>query len=850
MAIKKSELYSSLWASCDELRGGMDASQYKDYVLTLLFVKYISDKYKGDPFGAITVPAGASFDDMVALIGNPEIGDKINKEILNPIKEANKLNEFPDFNDENKLGKGKDLVDTVSNLVRIFNDPSLDFSKNSAEGDDILGDAYEYLMRHFATESGKSKGQFYTPAEVSRVLATVIGITPNNSTRQTTAYDPTCGSGSLLLKVMNEAGKNIDLYGQEKESATANLARMNMILHGAETATIIADNTLSRPFYKEPDGGLKKFDYVVANPPFSLKSWNNGVNVDSDEFNRFQLGVPPEKNGDYAFLLHIIQSLKTTGKGAVVLPHGVLFRGNAEGEIRKNILKKGFIKGIIGLPANLFYGTGIPACIIVLDKENAGQRKGVFMIDASKGFIKDGNKNRLREQDIRKINDVFTQFEEVEKYSRMVPISEIADTKNDYNLNIPRYIDTQEAEDIQDLTAHLQGGIPQKDIDSLSAYWRLFPNLKNELFAPLRTSYVELKPEPEQIKSTIFTHPEFEAYNKAMHQRFDTWLQGQKEKWNAYEQGFNVKDAIAETSQSILATFLEDALIDEYAMYQHLMAYWSEAMMDDFYSVSLDGWKAGNEVTRLLLKGKKGKDGKTSADKPIPGLAGLEGRIIPPQLLIDVYFTELQEKLNAQIQAAESAQARITELEEEHSGEDGLFADMDKVNAAEIAKLLKTKKSEKQSTKKQKAEVVLSIAAEPEYAYGDADDSPSNVIVSERLPDGQEVEVLEDYLAQDQIIKTANKEIKELNAELEKAVLAKYVTLSEVEVRNLVINHKWTSSLQQALSTEQEKLSQTLTQRIKELVERYMTTLSDLESETKAAEEKVKAHLAKMGLAW
>ena len=259
---------------------------------------------------------------------------------------------------------------------------------------------------------------------------------------------------------------------------TANLAHMNMILHGAETATIIADNTLSRPSYKEENGTLKKFDYVVANPPFSLKSWSNGVNVDSDEYNRFALGVPPEKNGDYAFLLHILQSLKSNGKGAVVLPHGVLFRGNAEGEIRKNILKKGYIKAIIGLPANLFYGTGIPACIIVLDKENAEYRKGLFMIDASKGFVKDGNKNRLREQDIRKITDVFDAFAEVPKFSRMVSMTEIADHKNDYNLNIPRYIDTQEAEDIQDLAGHLLGGIPQKDVDGLQAYWDLFPSLK------------------------------------------------------------------------------------------------------------------------------------------------------------------------------------------------------------------------------------------------------------------------------------------------------------------------------------------------------------------------------------
>ena len=832
MAIKKSELYSSLWASCDELRGGMDASQYKDYVLTMLFVKYISDKYKEDPYGAITVPQGASFDDMVALIGNTEIGDKINKEILNPIKEANKLKEFPDFNDENKLGKGKDLVDTVSNLVRIFNDPSLDFSKNSAEGDDILGDAYEYLMRHFATESGKSKGQFYTPAEVSRVLANVIGINAKNSTHQTTAYDPTCGSGSLLLKVMNEAGKNIDLYGQEKETTTANLAHMNMILHGAETATIIADNTLSRPFYKEADGSLKKFDYVVANPPFSLKSWNNGVNIASDEFGRFVLGVPPEKNGDYAFLLHIIQSLKSTGKAAVVLPHGVLFRSNAEGEIRKNVLRKGYIKGIIGLPANLFYGTGIPACIIVLDKENAQQRKGIFMVDASKGFVKDGNKNRLREQDIRKITDVFYTSEEVAKYSRMVPMSEIADAKNDYNLNIPRYIDTQETEDIQDLAAHLQGGIPQRDIDGLENYWKNFPKLKSVLFAPLRSGYGQLNVVNADVKSTIFNHTEFTAYNQAMHGRFNTWLQLQQSQWERFEQGLVIKDALTECSQSILATFLNDALVDEYAMFQHLMDYWNEAMMDDFYSISLDGWKAGNEYTRRIIKGKKGKEGKVSADKEIAGLAGIEGRMLSPQLLISVFFSDLQSELNALEQTVETAQARIIEIEEEQQGEDGLFADLEKVNAAELSKLLKAKKKE---------EPQYAMAAEPDIQYGAA--TADAVALSD-------VEVLEDYISQDEIIKKASKRIKEINAELERAVLAKYETLSVAEINDLVINYKWSLALQHALNSEQDKLSQTLTQRIKELAERYASTLPQLVDSLNAVEQRVKIHLQKMGLAW
>ncbi|MEK7363041.1 MAG: class I SAM-dependent DNA methyltransferase, partial [candidate division NC10 bacterium] len=404
MPIKKSELYASLWKSCDELRGGMDASQYKDYVLVLLFMKYVSDKASSQKGYLLDVPKGGSFADMVALKGDKEIGDKINK-IIAKLAEANDLKgviDVADFNDADKLGKGKEMVDRLSNLVAIVATPALDFRSNRAEGDDLLGDAYEYLMRHFATESGKSKGQFYTPAEVSRIMAKVIGVGDATSAGQT-IHDPTCGSGSLLLKAHDEAkggtGLDLALYGQEMDNATKALARMNMILHDCPTAEIWQDNSLSSPHFKGADGRLKTFDFVVANPPFSTKAWSNGFHPEADEFKRFEFGIPPRKNGDYAFLLHILTCLKSTGKGAVILPHGVLFRGGAEGTIRREIVKRGYIKGIIGLPANLFYGTGIPACILVLDKENAHARKGIFMVDASKGFIKDGNKNRLRAQD-------------------------------------------------------------------------------------------------------------------------------------------------------------------------------------------------------------------------------------------------------------------------------------------------------------------------------------------------------------------------------------------------------------------------------------------------------------------
>jgi type I restriction enzyme M protein len=342
MALKKSDLYSSIWASCDELRGGMDAGQYKDYVLFMLFIKYISDKYADyDGFEPpIVIPKGASFKDMVALTGDPDIGNKINTQIIQPLIDANTRlarADFPDFNDPNKLGDGQTRVERLGNLIAIFSNPALDFAANRAEHDDILGDAYEYLMRHFATQSGKSKGQFYTPSEVSRVIAKVIGISPQNTVAATTAYDPTCGSGSLLLKVAAESGKHITLEGQEKDSTTAGLARMNMILHDFPTANIASggEGTLVKPRFLDGEQ-LRTYDYVVANPPFSDKTWSTGLTLgesgEGDRHKRFTWGVPPKKQGDYAYLLHIIRSMKSTGKAACILPHGVLFRGNAEAD--------------------------------------------------------------------------------------------------------------------------------------------------------------------------------------------------------------------------------------------------------------------------------------------------------------------------------------------------------------------------------------------------------------------------------------------------------------------------------------------------------------------------------------
>ncbi len=500
MAIKKNELYSSLWESCDKLRGKMDASQYKDYILTLLFVKYVSDKYKNQgQLAEITIPKGGSFDDIINLKGNKNIGEGID-EVVYKLAEENELLQSvicnAHFNDETKLGSGKEMVEKLTGLIAIFERPEFNLQNNRADGDDILGDAYEYLMRHFATQSGKSKGQFYTPAEVSRVLAKVVGIgsiTPGRKDNYT-IYDPACGSGSLLIRAVDEMPSKKErnrtsLYGQESDVTTSGLAKMNLILHNKADGEIETGNTFSAPkFWKGEQGGvLRRFDFVVANPPFSLKNYTDGL-VDYGRFDGYG-AKPPEKNGDFAWLLHILKSLKNDGRAAVILPHGVLFRGNAEATIRREIINRGYIKGIIGLPANLFYGTGIPACVIIIDKSDAERREGIFMIDASHDFKKDGNKNRLRERDIYKIVTTFNeQNTDDPKYARFVPLDEIRE-KNDYNLNIPRYIDSSLEEDLQDIDAHLHGGVSATDVESMSRYWKFFPKMKKTLFSEFRPGY-------------------------------------------------------------------------------------------------------------------------------------------------------------------------------------------------------------------------------------------------------------------------------------------------------------------------------------------------------------------------
>lgn len=821
MPVKKSEIYNRIWQGCDILRGGMDATQYKDYVLSILFIKYVSDKYAGQPYGAIKVPVGSSFSDLVALKGRPDIGDQINKKIIGPLASANKLGGFPDFYETGKLGSGKAMVDTLTNLIAVFEDPALNFSRNRADGDDIMGDAYEYLMRHFATESGKSKGQFYTPAEVSRVMAQVIGIRNPDTKPGTTVYDPTCGSGSLLIKVADEAGVKVTLYGQEKDGSTAGLAQMNLILHNYAGAVIHpGESTLAAPFFRAGEG-LKTFDYIVANPPFSDKRWQQGMdpnelrpglaigqeNVETVNFHRFDgFGVPPPRQGDFAYLLHIIKSLKSTGKAACILPHGVLFRGHAEAGIRKNLIDRGLISAIIGLPANLFYGTGIPACILVIDKENAAARRGIFMIDASRGFIKDGAKNRLREMDAHRIVDVFRRGQDTAQYARMVGYDEIA--KKGFNLNLPRYIDSQPPEDRHDIAGHLQGGIPQSEVEALAGYWALCPGLEAVLFKPNRPGYVDLAVAPDGVRTAIHDNPEFRAYTEGLAGRFAEWRDGHTSELKSLAPGFHPKALISALSEGLLQHYRGQPLVNAYTVYQHLMTYWAEVMQDDAYLIAAEGWKA---ETRRVLETKKGKDGKLkTTDK------GWACDLVPKDLLIARFFADKAVAIRDAETEREAVAARLSALEDEHGGEEGFFAEY-----VEDGELMMTDAVVKERLKAIKGD---KTAVEEAAVFGA-------------------------WLKLSQSEKALKRHVRDADAALDRLAYEKYPELTEAELKALVVDDKWMASLRLAIEGETTQVAQALTQRVRNLGARYSAPLPRLLERVTDLEERVAHHLQKMGFA-
>lgn len=800
MAIKKTQIYASLWAMCDKLRGGIDPSQYKNYILTLLFLKYVSDRYADEPFAPVEVPPEARFSVIRAAKNKTNIGETIDKALAAIEKAETNRNALGgrlsvvSFNDDDAFGSGREKIEKLSKLVAIFERPELDFSRNRASGDDIIGDAYEYLMRSFAVVSGKSKGQFYTPGEVSRIMAHLIGV--DKAGRGESIYDPACGSGSLLLRaaalVPPEAKGSFSIYGQEIDNMTAGLSMMNFVLHEQPTATVYNGNTLSSPkFLDDSDSSrLKQFDYVVANPPFSLKSWTDGV--DTAAFHRFDgFGIPPEKNGDYAWLLHVLASLKTTGSAAIILPHGVLFRGNAEEAIRREVVRRRYIEAIIGLPANIFFGTGIPASIIVLNKSRADRRRGVFFVDASRGFVKDGNKNRLREQDIRKIVDVFDARAGVPHFSRLVPWNEI--DANGCNLNIPRYIHPADTSEKHDLDGHLRGGISHAEIDAFAPEWAAFPHLRSLLFKPYREGYDTLAVEPSELFSSILGHSDVAAVRTDVGRRFASWASAARSEILA---GRNRPTLLAERlACEMRDSFEGHPLLDRYDAYGVFMDYVLATMQDDLHAVAgPEGWLAARAVEII-------RETRHAVE--------WEGEFIPKTIVEREFFADLAERAAAAETAATDADTAL---------ETFLDAERDKGDESPI--------------------------------FIDGEMISDRQLKPNQFRDPADREIVVKCIALKRAAKAAKTTAKDLVAELDAKAHKKYAVLTEDEIKTLLFDRKWFPAIEVGLSALFETTIQTFASSLHALHDRYKDTLPTLEAAAEKSKREVHEVLHSLGFQW
>lgn len=894
--MKKSELYSLLWEACNKLRGGVEPARYKDYVLVLLFFKYVSDRYKGQPFAEFTISKGASFEDLIAAKGKSDVGERVDK-IIQKFLEDNRLQgSLPDvsFNNPDELGSGKELVDKVSGLIAVFQNPAIDFKNNRASGDDIIGDAYEYFMMKFAQESGKSKGQFYTPSEVSRIIARLIGIgnIRQMPTKKWTLYDPAAGSGSLLIRAADEAPVDengdsiVTIFGQEKDHATAGLAKMNLILHQKGTGEIKRGNTLVDPAFTDNFGELKKFDFIVMNPPFSDKSWSDGIKTFEDKYKRFDgYGIPPEKNGDYAWFLHVLKSLDSNGKAGIIMPHGVLFRGNAEETIRIKVLEKRYIKGIVSLPANLFYGTGIPACIVIIDKEDAETRDGIFLIDASRGFKKDGNKNRLREQDIEKIVQTFISGKPVKGYARFVKYTDILE-QNAGNLNVPRYIQKIDGKLPQNIAAHLKGGIPGMDIESLKRLWDISPALKRKIFTCVDETHdvYNLALPSGEIESVIGQDSNILAEKqKETDAIFAQWRDSVKDILLGIESETNPKELIRTIAVMLLNAYESARLLDNYDVYDCLLNYWNAKLQDDVYAIKASGYEVGREIEyEYAQKKAKDENGETISVDDTSKVKSFEGALIPREIIEAVYFVDELAAINELMEQSAALEAELDEMREEESGDEGLLNDVlndkgDSIPKANLNKRLKELDAKKTSAimdamtrlvalfdEGKTDEMETLIREVPELVEFDIRNkngtfgkaklkaalktAVDSAVVPEIYKD--EYDALTAYAAKSAEKDEADKAWKEARKALDDEVEAKYGELTVDEIKNLLFDMKWMSKLSADIHDEFEQVQSNLSSKVLLIAKRYEHTLGEIEDRTAKSRAAVEAALERMGYKW
>ncbi|EHU6364816.1 type I restriction-modification system subunit M [Listeria monocytogenes] len=854
--ITSEEIKRRLWDGANELRGSMDASRYKDYMLGLMFYKFLSDKTletyksiagKGQLSEAELVEEyvkdrayhGENLDKMIqSVLRYFVLPEHLYQTWLKDIaigefevqKVIDSLNNFErtiavsgDSDDFQGLFSSStiDLTDTalgsnlnersknIKALIELFQDLNMVALQKS----DVLGDAYEYLIGQFAMESGKKAGEFYTPRQVSEVMAQIAAKTSNI----TSIYDPTVGSGSLLLTVKKhlkeDVQKDLNYYGQEKNTATYNLTRMNLLLHGVhpEKMSVKNGDTLSEDWPEDPsrpaEGVL--FDAVVMNPPYSLANWNKSNLKVSDP--RFEIAgvLPPDSKGDFAFLLHGLYHLGQTGTMAIVLPHGVLFRGGTEGEIRKRLLNKNYIDTIIGLPGNLFTNTGIPVCVLIL-KKNRAISDPVLVIDASRNFIKVGKQNELQEKDIARIVDTYVERAEKAGYSHLATREEIIE--NDYNMNIPRYVESIDEEFPHDVDAHLYGGIPQANIDELKTLQTTVKNVLDNALKPIRDGYVQLEKPMDELTNEVLTDKNITTKSDIIREKSEAFIELYWKKLHEINNIVDVNSLMEEMLVKIKELLSSFDGLDVYDGYQIIAEVWKNSLTHDAELIAGGGFYTIGR-TREPTMVTKGSGNKKREEQD-----GWVGAIVPNELIAKRLYSE-------ELQIIEDKKARLTTVEAELS---------------ELVEAAKTEDSE---------ENIALFESLKKNAEGEPQDSFESKTVKAELKkitkDSSSYKLLKkvDGLITEK--SALGKEIKAKENELKEAVYERILVLTDEEIDELVFE-KWFGTMVDDLVKLIELPLKKELDIIKQLHERYVETLDDIDEESKKLENELEKLMSEL----
>ncbi|EMX4399331.1 type I restriction-modification system subunit M [Listeria innocua] len=854
--ITSEEIKRRLWDGANELRGSMDASRYKDYMLGLMFYKFLSDKTletyksiagKGQLSEAELVEEyvkdrayhGENLDKMIqSVLRYFVLPEHLYQTWLKDIaigefevqKVIDSLNNFErtiavsgDSDDFQGLFSSStiDLTDTalgsnlnersknIKALIELFQDLNMVALQKS----DVLGDAYEYLIGQFAMESGKKAGEFYTPRQVSEVMAQIAAKTSNI----TSIYDPTVGSGSLLLTVKKhlkeDVQKDLNYYGQEKNTATYNLTRMNLLLHGVhpEKMSVKNGDTLSEDWPEDPsrpaEGVL--FDAVVMNPPYSLANWNKSNLKVSDP--RFEIAgvLPPDSKGDLAFLLHGLYHLGQTGTMAIVLPHGVLFRGGAEGEIRKRLLNKNYIDTIIGLPGNLFTNTGIPVCVLIL-KKNRAISEPVLVIDASRNFIKVGKQNELQEKDIARIVDTYVERAEKAGYSHLASREEIVE--NDYNMNIPRYVESINEEISHDVDAHLYGGIPQANIDELKTLQTTVKNVLDNALKPIRDGYVQLEKPMDELTNEVLTDKNITTKSDIIRGKSEAFIELYWKKLHEINNIVDVNLLMEEMLVNIKELLSSFDGIDVYDGYQIIAEVWKKCLTHDAELIAGGGFYTIGRTREpnMVTKG--------SGNKKREEQDGWVGAIVPNELIARRLYSE-------ELQIIEEKKARLTAVE------------------AELSELVEAAKMEDSE------ENIALFESLKKNAEGEPQDSfESKTVKAELKKITKESPSYELLKKADGLIaekSSLGKEIKAKENELKEAVYERILVLTDEEIDELVFEKWFGTTVDDLVKLIELPLRKELDV-LRQLHERYAETLDDIDEESKKLDKELEKLMSEL----